>query len=325
MKFVAFGLTFLGSIAACAAADAQSPAPSSQPAPLAKWEMGEGSLIPRVFQSNPHFDVMIVTELTAAGRKATVASPAQPVYYSGEDGGKVAIGDQIGGDEPPKPADLAILLTKSLRAGGYLPAAPGHPPTIYIYYRWGSFNKLSNVDGGGDIGAGSSLGQTQARPPSNGPQDEMQMRNLMERAALVGGTKFAVEWSQALDTDSFNSWENKSARNEFLVATASDNLYFIIATACDFGAAVQGKVVVLWQTRISTSSRGVAMDETLPQMAASAASFIGHETDGPVKLDRPTIKDGKVDIGDLVVVREELPSDAPNPNNQPPKAQPAAH
>jgi hypothetical protein len=146
----------------------------------------------------------------------------------------------------------------------------------------------------------------------------MQVRNLMERAALVGGTKFAVEWSQALDTGSFNSWENKSARNEFLVATASDNLYFIIATACDFEAAVQGKVVVLWQTRISTSSRGVAMDETLPQMAASAATFIGHETDGPVKLDRPTIKDGRVDVGEPVVVREELPSDAPNPNNPPP-------
>jgi hypothetical protein len=95
---------------------------------MAKWETGEGSLIPRVFQSNPHFDVMIVTELTAAGRKAPVASPAQPVYYSGADGGQVAIGDLIGGDEAPKPADLASLLARSLRAGGYLPAAAGHPP-----------------------------------------------------------------------------------------------------------------------------------------------------------------------------------------------------
>jgi hypothetical protein len=109
------------------------------------------------------------------------------------------------------------------------------------------------------------------------------------------------------------------------VATARDNLYFIIATACDFEAAVQGKVVVLWQTRISTDSRGVSMDETLPQMAASAATYIGHETDGPVKLDRPTVKDGKVDIGEAVVVREELPSDAPNPNNPQAKAAPAAH
>jgi hypothetical protein len=266
-----------------------------------------------VFQSNPHFDVMIVTELTAAGRKAPAASLATPVYYAGEDGGQTAVGDLIGGDKAPKPADLARLMTKSLRAGGFLPAGAGHPPTIYVYYRWGSFNKLSDVDQG--------AGQITAPGVTNvsGPMDDLQIRNLMVRASLVGGTRFAVEWGQALETNTFSSWERKSARNEFLVATARDNLYFIIATACDFQAAVQGKVVVLWQTRISTDSRGVAMDETLPQMAASAASYIGHETDGPVKLDRPTIKDGQVEIGEPVVVREQLPSDAPNP-----KAAPAA-
>jgi hypothetical protein len=273
---------------------------------------------------------MIVTELTKAGRSAPAASPGHPVYYSGEDGGQTTEGDQKGGERAPKPADLANLLTKSLRAGGYLPAAPGHPPTIYIYYRWGSFNKLSNVDLGSDVGAESSgvnaegdSVQTAARAPTVGALDDLQVRNLLERAALVGGTKFAVEWSDAMESGTFNAWENKSLRNVFLVETASDNLYFIIATACDYDAAVKGNLVVLWQTRISTDSRGVSMDGSLPQMAASAATYIGHETDGPVRLDRSELKDGRVDIGEPVVVREDLPSDAPNPSNPPPKPAPA--
>jgi hypothetical protein len=126
-----------------------------------------------------------------------------------------------------------------------------------------------------------------------------------------------------MESGTFNAWENKSLRNVFLVETASDNLYFIIATACDYDAAVKGNLVVLWQTRISTDSRGVSMDGSLPQMAASAAMYIGHETDGPVRLDRSELKDGRVDIGEPVVVREDLPSDAPNPSNPPPKPAPA--
>jgi hypothetical protein len=144
--------------------------------------------------------------------------------------------------------------------------------------------------------------------------DDLQVRNLMERAAMVGGTKFAIEWNEALESNTFNSWEHRSARNVFLVDQASGDLYFIIATACDYQAAVNGKVTVLWQTRISTDSRGVSMDGSLPQMAVSAATYIGHETNGPVRLYRPMLKEGSVQIGEPVVVREELPSDAPNPN-----------
>jgi hypothetical protein len=297
-----------------AAGDAQNFPPQGQAAPLAKWEWGDATLIPRVFQSNPNIEVMIVTELTAAGRKEPVASAAHPIYYAGEDGGQTSLGDLIGGDKAPKPADLANLMTRSLRAGGFIPAGAGHPPTIYVYYRWGSFNKLSDADQG--------AGKIVAPGATNvgGSMDDQQMRDLLQRAALVGGTRFAVEWNYALETGTFSTWENRSPRNEFLVETASDNLYFIIATGCDFDAALHGKVVVLWQTRISTSSRGVAMNESLPQMAMSAATYLGHETAGPVRLDRPAIKDGKVEIGEPVVVREDLPPDAPNPSVPPSKA-----
>jgi hypothetical protein len=314
MKSLTCGLFLAGCCAALAAPDA----PPTTPAPLAKWEEGDAGFLPRAFQTDPHLDVMIVTELTKAGRAVPAASPEHPVYYSGEDGGLATVGDLIGGEHAPKPADLAKLMARSLRAGGFLPAVAGHPPTIYIYYRWGSFNKLSDLDPPSQIAA---PGATNV----NGPMDDLQVRNLMERAAMVGGTKFAIEWNEALEAGTFDSWENKSARNVFLVDQATGNLYFIIATACDYQAAVSGKVSVLWQTRISTDSRGVSMDGSLPQMAVSAATYIGHETDGPVRLDRPMLKEGSVEVGEPVVVREELPSDAPNPNNPPPRAAPAAH
>jgi hypothetical protein len=318
MKRILSALYLTGCVAALAGADVQTSAPPSQ-APLAKWETGDFSLVPKAFQSEPHIDVMIVTELSKAGHAAPVASPLHPVYFSGADGGQASVGDAIGGERAPKPAELANLMAKALRAGGYLPAGPGHPPTIYIYYRWGSFNKLSDMDQGASQNVGSGGSKIK------GPMDDQQLRNLMERATIVGGSRFANEWGEALETGTFNWWRNTSQRKVFLVETASENLYFIIATACDYQAAVKGNLVILWQTRISTSSRGIAMDESLPQMAASSATYIGHETDGPVRLDRPTVKDGHVEVGEPVVVREDLPSDALNPDNPPPGAATAAH
>ncbi len=260
------------------------------------WEWGEFSFLGGVFEAHPKINVMIGTELTNSGRMAPDATLAHPVYYSGADGGLTTGGDPIGGERPPKPAELADLMVKSLHSGGYLPASPGHPPTIYIYYSWGSFNELrdgprEHVD----------------------PRDYLGYRNLMARAVLVGGTKFAKEWDEAVFFNSFDRFKGTSARNSFLVATALDNLYFLVATACDYQAAARGQVVILWQTRLSTDARVVSMAESLPQMVASAGSYIGHDTNGPVRLNRPAIMEGDVEVGVPFEVRDDLASDAPNP------------
>jgi hypothetical protein len=281
MKIVAYGLFLAGCGAALAAGDP-------------KWEWGEFSFLGGQFDSHPNINVMIVTELTNVGRREPDASPAHPVYYSGADGGMTVGGDPIAGEHPPKPAELANLMVKSLHEGGFLPATAGHPPTIYIYYSWGSFNRLRE---------GRRVGTW----------DFLSYQNFMERAALVGGTKFAKDLDDARTFHYVDEFAGSNARNSYLVAIAEGDLYFLVATACDYKAAVNGKLVILWQTRLSSEARVVSMDESLPQLVMSAASYIGHETNGPMRLNRPAIREGEVDVGVPVEVRDDLPSDASNP------------
>jgi hypothetical protein len=294
MKIVAYGLFIVGFSAALAAADSTFPATPVVSKNDPKWEWGEFSFLGGQFDSHPNINVMIVTELTNVGRSLPEASPAHPVYYSGADGGRTLGGDPIAGEHPPRPAELASLMVKSLRDGGYLPASAGHPPTIYIYYNWGSFNRLRDERTGRGW-------------------DYLSYVNFMERAALVGGTKFAKDLDEARTFHYVDEFKGSNARNSYLVSLAESDLYFLVATACDYRAAVNGNAVILWQTRLSSEARVVSMDESLPQLVMSAASYIGHETNGPVRLNRPAVREGEVDVGVPFEVRDDRQADAPNP------------
>jgi len=255
--------------------------------------------------------VMINTEFTAAGRKAPQASADHPVYYQVHDGGEVEEGAVVAGEKPPSSTDLARVLHKTLASGGYLESTPTHPATILVFYRWGSFNHLQTLDdSGGPDGATAA------------PTDDLEASNLVERAGLVGGTKFAVEVQRALTfgVASLNQLEHRSPKYEFLMQQVYSDRYFVIATAYDIRAAAQGQKVPLWRTKISTDSRGVMMEESLPGLIAVAGPYFGHETDGPVRLNRAVISEGHVEIG-TPIVKGVMPSDTPNP--QP--AAPASH
>jgi hypothetical protein len=296
MKIVSCGLFFISCGAALAAGDPTSLTSSPAPSTGQPWEWGEFSFLGGLFDAHPNIDVMIVTETTNVGRRAPDASPDRPVYYSGADGGLTKLGDPIGGEHPPKPKDLENLMVKSLHEGGFLPATSGHPPTVYIYYSWGSFNGY----------------RTTGRYRDD-DWDFQSWRNLMERAALVGGTKFAADWDTARMFNYYDEFTSSSARISYLTAIARGDLYFLVATACDYQAAVRGKLVILWQTRLSAEARVVSMGEALPQMVASAGPYIGHQTDGPVRLNRPAFMEGNVEIGVPVEVRDDLASNAPSP------------
>lgn len=265
--------------------------------PLSAWEAGNFNLLPRAFQKDPHLMVMIHTEFTKLGRETCKATAAHPVYYTGKDGGETEIGDVIGGERIPNAKKFSEVLVKILSENGYLPASKANPPTIFIHYRWGSFNALSSIDGGNADG-------------SPEPDDDLQINNLVERVSLVGGEKKALEYVRAVNAGSLNFWEN-NPQNQFIMSEARSNRYFVIATAYDYAAATQGKQVILWRTAISTDSNGVTMDESLPGLVVVAGPYFGHETAGPVRLNRPVIKEGQVTIGPFLV-KEDLPPDVPN-------------
>jgi hypothetical protein len=263
-------------------------------------------LLPRAFQRNPQMEVSILTEMSPEGKAQTAPDVAHPAYYIGWDGGLVEAGDVVAGEQPPKKEHLAVIMQQALAASGYLPATKEHAPTVIVHYRWGSYNHLTSMPMP-TADTQPATGDDAAPPPDTDPTDDltdpMVRRNLLTRAALVGGIGFSRDLLKAADFGLIDEFRQRDPRNEDLVEMALGDLYFVVAVAYDAASAKQGKARQLWITKISTNSQGLAMDETLPALASNGRRIFGHETNGPV-LTAARLFDGKVEVGQAVVVKE---------------------
>jgi hypothetical protein len=277
---------------------------NSAPPPADSFRLSD--LLPRPLQKNPRLNLSIVTEMTKDGRALAVPTPEHPAYYFVSDGGLEEEGDAVAGDKPPPAEKLAEIMRSSLAASGYLPAAAGHPPTLVVHYRWGSFNHLSTIGGAVDD-----------------PEDMAVLKNLMERAALVGGMKFCVDFMRAYSSremGTMNAFRLRDAQTDQLTTMTFSDLYFLLALAFDYDSAANGQKKLLWATKISTDSQGLAMGDTLPSLVHRAESYFGHDTNGPV-LFHPRLFPGRVEIGEATVkgYLEEMPPPAEKtpPANKP--------
>ena len=282
------------------------PKPAAPPAD--KFHLSD--LLPRAMQKNPRLNLSIITELTDDGRKIAAPTKERPAYYAVLDGGLVEAGDVLAGEKPPAAEKLARVMHAALAESGFQPATPAHPPTLLVHYRWGAFNHLSAIgpmsDDDGD--------------PDGTPDDDAMRKNFMARASLVGGLKFANELMHAYDwrqTGALDRFRLKEDNYDLLVTMAESDLYFLIAIAYDGDAAKQGKKKVLWTTKLSTDSHGLAMGETLPSLVANAGNFFGHETKGSV-IYHPRVYEGHVEIGEATV--KEYLDDAASPGTKTPPA-----
>jgi len=112
----------------------------------------------------------------------------------------------------------------------------------------------------------------------------------------------------------YQAFKMKDPRNDWLTQLARSNLYYIIATSFDYTAATQHQLKALWRTKMSTSSRGISMDESVPTLVANSGAYFGKETTGPARLVRPAIKDGHVEIGTPTVKSYDDPSAGSTPS-----------
>ena len=256
-------------------------------------------LLPRSLQKNPRIQLAVITEYTVDGIKVTPATPQHPVYYVGSDSGLTAMGDTVAGEKPPPIEKLNAAMEKALATNGYLPADKAHPPSLFIHYRWGSFNHLETSlnmpTDVRDTEAMSALAQVDQNDQS--PMDEMQQINLVERAAIVGGTKFAHDVKRALSDGHLAEFRLRDIETSQLVAQTFDDLYFVIASAYDFNAAQNGEKKLLWRTKMSTSSQGIEMGRTLPQLVTNAAPYFGRYMEKAVPL-HVRIYAGTVEMGE---------------------------
>ena len=278
------------------------------------------SLLPKSLQKNPHLELTVITEFTAAGKKLPPVSPAQPAYFIAQSSGYRALGDAPG-NERTLPADqIEKLLVRALATNGYRPAdPPAHPPTLVIFYTWGSHNLLVEGD---------------AENPSL--SGDRVARNLLDRAALVGGEKFAKELLQLFQqadaqalanppvrvdpsgavptiqpilgaaqlefTNPVNLFKQRSPKNEALVDQAAADVYYVVASAYDHAALAQKQRILLWRTRLTVAAQGVSQEQTLPTLIATAAPWFGKEMTEPEVLTRRAVRDGTVEVGTPTVV-----------------------
>jgi len=310
----------------------QNDAASADAGSESSWNF---SLIPKIFQANPFLDMTVITEMTDAGKKRPLASPAAPVYYAVHAVGYRAIGDAIP-EKTLSAAEVGVLLRRALATNGYLPATPEHPPQLLIVYFWGVHNLFDQ----------DNLALS----------DEQWTNNILERAALVGGEKFAAELATAIersdaasasisthltsvpaggasspvvDTGAAPSFEvnsmsnlgaaqavaqmnammnpvrlfkQRSVKNEFLVDQASDSCYFVVASAYDYSSVATHVKLLLWRTRMTVNSRGVSQPQSLPTLVVSAAPYFGRPMENAETLVRRVLRDARVEIGTPTVI-----------------------
>jgi hypothetical protein len=273
---------------------AQTDAPSKS-----SWIL---SLLPKPFQKNPSLEMTVITEVSEEGKKLPPVSPDKPAYYVPQTGGYVQMGDVWAGEKSLTQAEIERILSKALAARGYLPAKPPEqPPTLVVVYMWGSHSLI--------------VGDNMTEFP------DRVVNNVLERATLVGGRKFAKELSllyqDAADQfaaksmiyfDPVKAFKLHSPKNEFLLDQATDDCYYVVATAYDYAALARNRRVLLWITRMTVNSQGISQSQSLPTLIASAAPYFGREMAEPEVLIKRT-RNVQIYFGTPTVV--EMPTAAP--------------
>lgn len=294
--------------------------------PLQNTESSEGqfvfSLIPRAFQKNPLLDQTVVTELTEEGKKLPPPSPARPVYYVFQPAGYHAEGHGAEDRNPPPADELAAVMQRALAVNGYHPATAAHPPSLLIIFHWGIH---TNLDEGSSEIEGSGF-------------PDVGHKNLLSRAALVGGNRFAGELREVLQKQDredelradlpaeFSSmltnfgplrlFTERDAKTRQLYEDALADCYFAIASAYDCAAAAHGQRKLLWRCKMTVDSRGVSMRDSVPSLILNAGKYLGVDMPEAATMTKRMKRDEKVTLGPLEV-EEYLDQAAPRPPDKP--------
>ena len=281
-------------------------------------------LVPKAFQRDPRMEMTVITEMTAAGKERPPVSRQAPAYYFAHSGGYHAVGEKPGQVAFPA-ADIERILKSALGQNGFEPATPEHPPSLFITYTWGPDMYPDIVtDGVGNIIS---------------PSQEVLLQNVLDRAALAGGDKFASELKSALafrvantmtaptPTDGLSAanglaemnramdpvklFVDKSAKNEFLVSQAADDCYYVVASAYDYDSVATNHRQLLWRTRMTVNARAVSQAQSLPTLIAVAAPYLGREMAEAEVLVKRAVDASHVEIGDLKVIEMPAPTTSP--------------
>ena len=226
-------------------------------------------------------DVIVTTDMTEEGRKLTPPTTGSPVYYMGS-----SLGCRYGstvGDRLPDVKKMNLFVAEILAKHGYLYAQPGvHEPSLFLLLQWEYLEPgrddliwFLGYDADNDIAAPAAVG-------------------------MLGMEIFRRN--------------SRSREIETILTNMNEPNYGIIITAFKYNAAMTGKPVAYWQTRISLTADAKTMDQALPTMVVAAGPGIGRESKSPQLMNANTATNGHVELGDIEIVGyEEVPPPEENP------------
>lgn len=297
-----------------APATPQTPPAAEKPAKKESSSDWVFSILPKSLQKNPLLELTVITEMTAAGRQLPPVSPASPAHFELFTSGPRNLGHSHGSEAKVKQEEIERLLIRSLATNGYRPARPpAQPPSLIIVYTWGSHFMLTEGDDENPVLSGEQVA-----------------RNLLDRAALVGGEKFArkllglFEQAEAMSlagnirpppggeqvmtpammdfANPVNLFKRASASNEFLVDQAGSDVYYVVASAYDFQSFREKRRLLLWRTRMTVAAAGVSATQSLPTLVLNAAPYFGKDMAESAILSKRVVREGKVEVGTPTVV-----------------------
>lgn len=242
------------------------------------------NLIPKPFQKNPMLEMTVFTELTPYGRTLPTAAPEHPVTYIASDHGFLPLGDGVGRQRPPLPAEMEAIMVRALGERGYVAAPAGQVPGLVLIYYWGSHYRL-------DL-------EMQRMFP------EMHRQHLLERATLVGGPAYAEEIHRQFEWGYLPG--DRSLKKGYLYQQADTDLYYVVVSAYDHDSILAKRPKLAWRTTMTVNAIGVAMKESLPPLILTANEWFGRAMDETVALRR-SVRRGTVELGPLRVIEDDEP------------------
>ena len=344
MKTVRLGCTLLLLSAAAVAKPEQTVDPKKAvPVHSGEWVF---SLLPKSFQKNPVVDFTVITEMTAEGRKVPPPSPGNPVFYATILGTYLQLGQGApAGEKSPTMNELIERLRTALATNGYRPAKlPDHKPSVVIIFYWGSHTPDFQDARDTVLDAATQESADGSIAPLSGAEtaeellptvldDLAKRKELLERASLIGGAKFAFQLNSVIEDESrmaqvdvdasraaslvglpdpdfrkitspFHRYLQSDPRIEMLVEATFGSCYFVVASAYDGAAMANGERRLLWRTKMTVNATGVSMREALPTLIATSAPYLGRDMNDAEVLTKRVYREGHVEIGTPTVVPE---------------------
>ncbi len=247
------------------------------------------NLLPNSLSKTPLLGMTVFTEMTPYGRTLPAPSAAAPVPFAAHDLGQHSRGDLMGERAVPAPEALRTTMFAALAVNGFQPAVAGQRPALVLFYYWGSYHSMDSE-------------MIRLFP-------EMHMRQVLERAALVGGSAYRQKIAAEIEAGA--TFVDRTGRRGDWWDQIYDGIYFVVVSAYDPAELAAGRRRLAWRTTLTVTTDGVSPLDAVPPLVAAAGNYFGRETLEPVTITRRTRR-GTVTLGPLKI----LPNSDPEPHDR---------